>query len=76
MSGLFHGAIAASGGAANIWSINRDPLESAKKVADVLDCPTDTSENLIDCLRQRPAEQVAHVYTEFAVSKFRQKYRT
>lgn len=61
---MFHGAITASGGAFNSWAIDKYPAEKAKKTAEFLNCPTNSSQDLIDCLRELPASNLMTVYDE------------
>ena len=68
--GLYHGAIMQSSSIANTWMVNRDPMTIAKKVADQLNCPTDSSKSMVDCLREIPAEDIVAVYDNVFVRKF------
>lgn len=56
-----------SGSAADAWAINKDPLKLAKKQAALLDCPTDTSENIVNCIKEVPAQQTARIYSKLWV---------
>ncbi|XP_077999631.1 neuroligin-4, X-linked-like [Glandiceps talaboti] len=55
--GLVHGAIVQSGTATAPWAIYRppyDPRDSANELATALNCPTEDSQELVDCLRTKP----------------------
>ncbi len=58
--GLLHGAISLSGTAANYWA-NRatNHAEIAARTAEVFNCPTSNSKDLIECLRDVDAEALA-----------------
>lgn len=64
--GLFHGAITASGSVANSLTVDRKPLEKAVRVAEIFNCPTNNSEDLINCIRNVPPEDLANVYQEIS----------
>nr|XP_023020747.1 esterase FE4-like [Leptinotarsa decemlineata] len=57
--GLFHKAVSMSGNTVGIWPIRTNLLEQAKKQARLVGCPDDTSENIVNCLKRVPAEQLA-----------------
>ncbi|XP_052862415.1 esterase-5B-like [Anopheles cruzii] len=56
--GLFQNGIAHSGTALNPWVMAEGSAQKAKRIAQGLACPTDHSESLLRCLRQRPAEDI------------------
>lgn len=58
-SGLFHQAISMSASIDTKWNIDKDPIQLARKIAKAVGCPFDTSQNIADCLRTKPAEDVA-----------------
>lgn len=62
--GLFHGAIVMSASALNNWTITRDPLSLAKEIADSLNCPTDNSQIMIDCIRKVPVRDIIRAARE------------
>nr|XP_023020744.1 esterase FE4-like [Leptinotarsa decemlineata] len=57
--GLFHKAVSMSGNSVGIFPIQNNQLELAKKQARLVGCPDDTSENIVNCLKRVPAEQLA-----------------
>jgi carboxylesterase type B len=63
--GLFHRAIAESGSALAPWAIDRDQVGNARKVADIAGCPLDPYEQLLDCLRNIPSDELMRAYTAF-----------
>ncbi|XP_037092210.1 esterase E4-like [Pollicipes pollicipes] len=56
--GLFGRAISQSATALVYWANGVDQRHVAERQAAVLDCPTDTSRQLVDCLRAIPAKEV------------------
>ncbi|XP_023726254.1 esterase FE4 isoform X2 [Cryptotermes secundus] len=60
--GLFHRAISMSPSINTFWDVNGDPLTQAKKQAAVLNCPNNTSRQIIDCLMQKSAQEIASTY--------------
>ncbi|CAG2174552.1 unnamed protein product, partial [Oppiella nova] len=50
--GLFHRAIAQSGSALCEWALERSPLMFARDVAQSVGCPTQTTIDLVNCLRK------------------------
>ncbi|XP_031331977.1 venom carboxylesterase-6-like [Photinus pyralis] len=56
--GLFHRGISVSGNALGAWTLQEDAAQKARRVAASLGCPTASSVELVNCLRQRPAVQV------------------
>ena len=57
-AGLFHQAICESGTEMSLWAYTdplQNPAEFAKDVADQLECPTEPSQALVDCLRTKNA---------------------
>lgn len=74
--GLFQQVIAMSGSAANSWAINRDPIKLARKQAALLNCTSDTSENIVSCLQDVSAEEIANSYQQLLVSFLEKHYNT
>uniref|UniRef100_A0AAG5D6Z8 Carboxylic ester hydrolase n=1 Tax=Anopheles atroparvus TaxID=41427 RepID=A0AAG5D6Z8_ANOAO len=56
--GLFQNGIAHSGTALNPWVMAEDSAGKAKRIAQSLGCPTDLSQTLLSCLRERPAADI------------------
>ncbi|ODN03466.1 Carboxylesterase 4A [Orchesella cincta] len=49
--GLFNKVIAMSGTPLQEWAIDRNPLDSATRIATLLNCATETSQQIIDCFK-------------------------
>jgi len=58
LSGLFNGVISQSGSPLAEWALDRNPWESAQYMAGRLGCPTDTSQNLVNCMRTLSWEEI------------------
>lgn len=56
-----------SGTSMNCWSVVKNPLEKAKRLAAAIGCSTDDIERMVACLRSRPAEQVVQATSVFQV---------
>ncbi|RZC38389.1 COesterase and/or Abhydrolase 3 domain containing protein, partial [Asbolus verrucosus] len=52
--GLFHRGFSQSGCALNAWTLQNQPAEKAKILAEAVGCPTSPSRSLVQCLKQRP----------------------
>lgn len=63
--GLFHNAIAQSGSPTSPFSFIRKPIHEAKKFGEVTGCPTDTSANLVMCLKQKDIKDLFEKYSKF-----------
>nr|AHJ81337.1 carboxylesterase [Locusta migratoria] len=61
--GLFHRAIAMSGGVQSI--VLKNPLEQAKKTARLLNCSDDSSQEIYNCLKNKDAQEIADSTTGF-----------
>lgn len=57
-AGLFHKGIALSGVALNPWAEVEGSLEKAKKLANGVGCQFTRIDDMINCLRYRPATQI------------------
>jgi len=56
--GLFHRAVSLSGSALAHWANLPKQGQTARKLARNVNCPVDSSENLVKCLREKPAEEL------------------
>uniref|UniRef100_A0A0A9X407 Carboxylic ester hydrolase n=1 Tax=Lygus hesperus TaxID=30085 RepID=A0A0A9X407_LYGHE len=56
--GLFHKAIANSGAVLNPWALTNRPREKALVIANAVGCSSNDSVLILECLRDRPAEQL------------------
>lgn len=50
-----------SGSALSPWAIARNSLVYTRQIAQALKCPTEESAVLVECLRQRPVEDILNV---------------
>lgn len=65
--GLFHGAIAASGSGLNSMAIDIDPSKIAKRQAALLNCTTNNTQDMVNCMKQVSAEQISNIYMNLQV---------
>ncbi|KAK4874277.1 hypothetical protein RN001_013637 [Aquatica leii] len=63
--GLFHRAVAMSDTMFAQWPIEKHQFYLAQKQARLVGCPDDTSENIINCLKEVPAEQLGKSLSGF-----------
>lgn len=56
--GLFHRGISNSGTVLNLWSLEMNPRTKTDKIAKEIGCPTNNTNDLVDCLKQRPTNQL------------------
>jgi len=71
--GLFHRAIMMSG-STTLEPYPTEQLHLAKKQAELLDCPTDTTGSMLICLNSKPVENFTETIRNFFVRKI--IYRT
>ncbi|XP_049777138.1 venom carboxylesterase-6-like [Schistocerca cancellata] len=65
--GLFHRAISQSGVALSPWAVSQTGGEqNARKLAALMDCPTEPSAALVDCLRNVDDYKLAGAQTQYA----------
>lgn len=57
-----------SAGVTSNWVVNKDPLTNAKKLAKIFNCPTDSNDKMIECLRKVPAKDINKKFNELRVS--------
>jgi hypothetical protein len=50
------------------WARNDNPKKLAKKLAGLVNCPTEPTSDLVECLRQLPATDLAETVYELCVS--------
>jgi hypothetical protein len=60
-----------SGSSFPVESLAKNPLALAKKQAALLNCPTDTSQHIKDCLMKKDAQEIASSLGGLAVSTIR-----
>jgi bile salt-stimulated lipase len=63
--GLFHRGISQSGTALCPWVLMENPLDKTKRIASKLGCPSGETSEMVDCLRQKPAEEIVSCVKEF-----------
>ena len=64
--GLFHQAISMSGSALCWWASIKRPLEKAKKLARLLECPKEAdSKKMVECFRSKSMEQLMNTHPNF-----------
>ncbi|XP_076291539.1 venom carboxylesterase-6 [Lasioglossum baleicum] len=64
-AGLFHRGISISGVALDPWPQTKRAPEKAKQLGALLDCPTSSSDKLVECLRDRPARNISETVAHF-----------
>ncbi len=67
ITGLFHRAISQSGTSLNSWAIKKSVGQYTRKLANYLNCPQSNSNELLACLREKPARQVVQFQKEIEV---------
>lgn len=63
--GLFHRGISQSGAAMCFWANTYNASQKALKVGETFKCPTNNSEEMVDCLRKVPARYLASAQLAF-----------
>uniref|UniRef100_A0A4D5RA63 Carboxylic ester hydrolase n=1 Tax=Scolopendra viridis TaxID=118503 RepID=A0A4D5RA63_SCOVI len=56
--GLFQRAVSMSGSPLNPWGLQKDPVYWATRLAKDVNCPIETSEEMVACLRGKTAEEL------------------
>ncbi|CAH1711822.1 esterase E4-like isoform X1 [Aphis gossypii] len=69
-NGLFNQAILQSGSAFCHWSYTENVAQKTKYIANMLGCPTNNSEDIVECLRSRPGSVIAKSFIEFMPWKY------
>ncbi|XP_069694918.1 venom carboxylesterase-6-like [Periplaneta americana] len=65
--GLFHRGISQSGSALQSWTLMEKGSSKARQLGSTLGCKTDNSDELAECLRNRPAYQLVQRVKDFQV---------
>nr|CAH0100418.1 unnamed protein product [Daphnia galeata] len=65
--GLFHRAISQSGTALNHWAMKKNVGSYAKQLAKYLNCPQSNSNELLACLRKKPADQLVRFQKKIGI---------
>ena len=63
--GLFTRAVSMSGTALCWWASIKRPLEKAKKLAKLVDCPNNDTATMVDCLKDLPMETLMNQHPNF-----------
>lgn len=66
---MFHRGYGISGSALNPWVFQEAARQKANRLATQLNCPTDTSRKLIDCLKTKPGSEIVLQTSLFQVNK-------
>ncbi|KAL3287462.1 hypothetical protein HHI36_001933 [Cryptolaemus montrouzieri] len=66
--GLFHRGYSSSYQVTNPGSLALNPLEKTKQLAEILKCPVDSSNNMINCLRNVPINKLVNTTIWFKPS--------
>uniref|UniRef100_A0A182N7U2 carboxylesterase n=2 Tax=Anopheles dirus TaxID=7168 RepID=A0A182N7U2_9DIPT len=72
-NGLFSSGIGHSGSALNPWVMTERSLEKAIRIGAVLGCPTRKTQEILECLRKQPAEDIVRqvaVFQDFLYNPF------
>ncbi|KAK5647001.1 hypothetical protein RI129_005465 [Pyrocoelia pectoralis] len=67
---LISGAIIQSGTALAPWAITLKPLDNAKRLANYLNCPTSSSEAIVECLKTVHSYEIVKQDTRFMEYSF------
>ncbi|XP_046677003.1 venom carboxylesterase-6-like [Homalodisca vitripennis] len=59
--GLFHKGVSMSGSALCPWTQTEEAARKARDLASALGCPTKSNQELVDCLRTRPARRIVRL---------------
>ncbi|XP_011306600.1 venom carboxylesterase-6 [Fopius arisanus] len=63
--GLFQGGISVSGTALDCWTQTENSPEKAKKVGSLQGCPTNSTKEMVECLKSRPARSIVQLVAQF-----------
>nr|WCC58154.1 carboxylesterase [Pharsalia antennata] len=63
--GLFHKGFSQSGTALNPWVIAENPLEKTTQISRLLGCSTESTKEMIECLKERPGKQIVETIPTF-----------
>lgn len=69
--GLFHRAMMISGSAISPWVLNKNPVELARKQATLLNCSTESSKSMVDCMSNVLAKDLISMHKNLTVSSIR-----
>lgn len=63
--GLFHRGFSESGTALDPWVLQEEALKKAKRLAVLVGCPSESSREIVDCLRSRSSLKIYEKVSEF-----------
>lgn len=66
--GLFHGGIMMSGAPISGFFYDKNPIDLARRQAELLNCPTTNSADMVECMRRIPPEDIIDMYPGLLVS--------
>ena len=66
-AGLFQNGISASGTVLNCWAQTENSLEKAKRLGVLMGCPTDSTKEMVKCLKSRPGRSIVQAVKNFMV---------
>lgn len=66
-AGLFKNGVSFSGTALSPWAYDPKPMENTKRLAAVVNCTTDSSDAMVECLKKIPANGLAEGTKEILV---------
>ncbi|XP_046484317.1 venom carboxylesterase-6-like [Neodiprion pinetum] len=64
-AGLFKGGMSLSGTALDCWTQTEGALQKTEKLATIVGCPSENVPAMVECLRTRPAQQIAKAVGDF-----------
>ena len=73
LAGLFHRVIGQSGAIVSPWPIDRDPVKSTTRIAELAGCPTESYADLSNCLRTINDTQLTEAALAYQVCCGRKK---
>ncbi|KAF5289708.1 hypothetical protein FQR65_LT11762 [Abscondita terminalis] len=66
-TGLFHRGFSQSGTALNMWALTEKPLQKTKKLAKFLNCTTESTKEMISCLKKEKDVNIITALKQFFV---------
>ena len=63
----FNRVIAQSGSALAGWAFDNEPEKHAREIAGLVGCPNVDLEDMVQCLKAKPAEDIVNVHTQYIV---------
>lgn len=64
---LFQNAISQSGSSFCPWGLQKNPKWAAETLGTYLDCSSDSSESLVDCLKSKTPQEIVTAQLRFNV---------